>query len=115
MTKRREVPEIIQVITAVDSEDEAGNIAAAVVGQRLAVSAQVIGPIASTYLWNGDVQVNDEWLILMTSRVDLLDELDAVIQQVHPYDVPEVIALPALAGSRSYLSWVNTVLKRRVE
>ena len=107
--------DIIQVVTAVDSEDEAGNIASAVVGQRLAVSAQVIGPIASTYWWNGDVEVSDEWLIVMTSRQDLFEELDAVIQQVHPYDVPELLAVPVVAGGRNYLDWLNGQLKRRKE
>jgi periplasmic divalent cation tolerance protein len=61
------------------------------------------------------VQVTDEWLILMTSRQDLFDELEAVIEQVHPYDIPEVLAVPILDGGRNYLNWVNTVLKRRRE
>ena len=107
--------DIIQVVTAVDSEEEAGNIAAAVVGQRLAASAQVIGPVSSSYLWNGDVAVSEEWLVLMTSRQDLFEELDAVIQQVHPYDVPELLAMPVVAGGRNYLEWLNSQLKRRRE
>ena len=107
--------DIIQVVTAVDSEEEAGNIAAAVVGQRLAASAQVIGPVSSSYLWNGDVAVSEEWLVLMTSRQDLFDELDAVIQQVYPYDVPELLAMPVVAGGRNYLEWLNSQLKRRRE
>ena len=107
--------DIIQVVTAVDSEEEAGNIAAAVVGQRLAASAQVIGPVSSSYLWNGDVAVSEEWLVLMTSRQDLFEELDAVIQQVHPYDVPELLAMPVVVGGRNYLEWLNSQLKRRRE
>ncbi len=107
--------DIIQVMTAVDSEEEAENIASAVVGQRLAASAQIIGPSATTFRWNGDVESSEEWLIVMKSRADLFDELDAVIQQVHPYDVPELLAVPVVAVGRSYLDWLNGQLKRRRE
>lgn len=105
--------DFIQVMTAVDSEEEAANIASAVVAHRLAASAQVIGPSSTTFRWNGDVEIAEEWVIVMKSRVDLFDELDAVIQQVHPYDVPELFAVPIVGGGRSYLDWLNGQLKRR--
>lgn len=102
----------IQVITTVDSEEEAQNIAGAVVGERLAACAQVIGPIMSTYHWNGKIENAKEWMILIKSRRDLFNELSGLIQQVHPYDVPEIVAVPVVAGARSYLDWMSGHLKR---
>jgi periplasmic divalent cation tolerance protein len=102
----------IQVLTTVDSAEEAQNIAGAVVGERLAACAQVLGPISSTYHWNGVIEHAEEWLILIKSRGDLFAELSALIQQVHPYDVPEILAIPVLAGARSYLDWMGGHLKR---
>jgi periplasmic divalent cation tolerance protein len=104
--------EFIQVITTVDSEEEAQNIAGAVVGERLAACAQVLGPISSTYHWNGAIETVEEWLILIKSRRDLFNELSGLIQQVHPYDVPEILAVPVVAGARSYLDWMSGHLKR---
>ncbi len=103
----------IQVMTAVDNEDDAQNIAAALVSQRLAASVQVIGPLTSTYWWNEDVTTTEEWLCLIQTRADLFAEVDAVIQQVHPYDVPEVLAVPVLTGGSSYLAWLERELKKR--
>lgn len=104
--------EFIQVITTVDSEEEAQNIAGAVVGERLAACAQVLGPISSTYHWNGAIESAEEWLILIKSRRDLFNELSGLIQQVHPYDVPEILAMPVVEGARSYLDWMSGHLKR---
>lgn len=104
--------EFIQVITTVDSEEEAQNIAGAVVDERLAACAQVLGPISSTYHWNGVIENAEEWLILIKSRRDLFEELSGLIQQVHPYDVPEILAVPVVAGASSYLDWMNGNLKR---
>ncbi|MFN3982975.1 MAG: divalent-cation tolerance protein CutA [Caldilinea sp.] len=103
--------EFIQVITTVDSEEEAQNIAGAVVGERLAACAQVLGPISSTYHWNDAIESAEEWLILIKSRRDLFNELSGLIQQVHPYDVPEILAVPVVEGARSYLDWMRGNLK----
>ena len=102
----------IQVSSTVDSEDAAHTLAGAVVGERLAASAQVIGPISSIYSWNGQLETAEEWLVLFKSRSDLFAELSALVQQLHPYDRPEVVAVPITAGARSYLDWMNGQLKR---
>jgi len=62
--------DVIQVITTVDSEEDAQNIAGAVVGERLAACAQVIGPISSTYHWSGDITNAEEWMVILKSRID---------------------------------------------
>ena len=102
-----------QGVSAHSYQEDAQNIAAALVSQRLAASVQVIGPLTSTYWWNGDVTTAEEWLCLIQTRANLFVEVDAVIQQVHPYDVPEVLAVPVLAGGSSYLAWLDRELKKR--
>ena len=101
------MPDFLQVTTAVDNAEDAQAIAAAVVGERLAACVQVIGPIQSTFWWDGDVQVSEEWLCLIKTRADLFDQLIAVVHQVHPYDVPELIATPVVAGGKAYLAWLQ--------
>jgi periplasmic divalent cation tolerance protein len=100
----------VTLMTTVDNEEDAQAIASATVGQRMAACVQVIGPITSTYWWDGDVQSGEEWLCLIKTGVDLLPELEAIIRQVHPYDVPELLALPVVAGGRDYLAWLDAEL-----
>ena len=102
----------IQVTTAVDNAEDAEAIASALVGQRLAACVQIVGPVKSTYWWDNDVQVNEEWLCIVKSRADLFEELSAVLQQVHPYDVPELLATPVVAGGKAYLDWLQGELKQ---
>ncbi len=103
--------DFIRVTTAVDNVDDAQNIASAVVGQRLAACVQIIGPMQSTYWWDGDIQVSEEWLCLIKTRADLFESLSALIHQVHPYDVPELLATPIVAGGKAYLAWLQGELR----
>jgi len=101
------MPEFIQVMTAIGSRDEAQKIAEATVGKRLAACAQVIGPITSTYWWQGAMEIAEEWLCLVKTRKDLYKELEQAIREAHPYDEPEILAIPVVAGSQGYLAWVE--------
>src|SRR5215472_10899910 len=101
------MPEFIQVMTAIGSRDEAQKIAEATVGGRLAACAQVIGPITSTYWWQGAMEIAEEWLCLVKTRKDLYKELEQAIREAHPYDEPEILAIPVVAGSQGYLAWVE--------
>ena len=104
--------DFIQVTTAVDNAEAAESIASALVSQRLAACVQIVGPVKSTYWWDNDGQVNEEWLCIVKSRADLFEELSAVLQQVHPYDVPELLATPIVAGGKAYLDWLQGELKQ---
>lgn len=102
--------EFIQVITTVEEKDDAQEIASSIVGKRLAGCVQVIGPITSTYWWENEIETAQEWLCVIKSRKDLYEDLEQAIQQVHPYDVPEILATPVVVGSQSYLTWLNSEL-----
>jgi periplasmic divalent cation tolerance protein len=99
--------EYVQVQTTTDSRAEALELSRAVVDARLAACAQVAGPIASTFWWDGAVQREEEWLILLKSPADRFAELAAFLTSRHSYDEPEIVAVPIVAGSVAYLSWVR--------
>jgi len=98
--------EVIQVQTTLERREDAERIGRALVEARLAACAQLIGPIHSTYRWQGMIHDAEEWLLLLKTRRGDFARLEAELQRLHPYEVPEVIALPVVAGSAGYLDWV---------
>ncbi len=106
--------EIIVVTTTTSRKDEAETLAAELVSRRLAACVQIVGPITSAFHWQGKVEHSEEWLCQIKSRRDKYAELEAVLKQLHPYDVPEVIAMPAVLASETYARWLNEELDRKV-
>jgi len=104
--------EYVQVITVAGNKEEAEKISHAVVEKRLAGCAQVLGPITSTYWWKGKIEKAEEWVCLMKSRTDLYQELESTIRQVHSYEVPEILVMPIAKGSKGYLDWLESELKK---
>ncbi len=96
----------IQVFSSVERKEDAEAIARAVVEQRLAACVQILGPMVSTYWWKGKIETAQEWLCLIKSHAGVYPALEAAIKAVHPYENPEIIATPIVAGSRAYLSWL---------
>jgi len=101
------INDYIQVFTTVEKRRDADRMASVVVNQRVAACAQVVGPIRSTYWWKGKVEEAEEWLLMMKTRRGLFSSLEKEIKALHPYEVPEIIALPIVAGSASYLEWIK--------
>jgi periplasmic divalent cation tolerance protein len=96
----------IQVVTTTERREDAERIAQALVDARLAACAQVSGPIASTYRWRGQVEHAQEWQCSAKSRRELFPRIEAAIRRIHPYEVPEILAMPILDGSGPYLEWL---------
>jgi periplasmic divalent cation tolerance protein len=104
--------EYIQVFTTVEKREDADRIASSVVNKRVAACAQALGPIRSTYWWKGKVEQAEEWLLVMKTREALFSLLEKEIKAIHPYEVPEIIALPIVAGSASYLEWIDNETRK---
>ena len=98
----------VQVTTTVDSRSKADELARAAVERRLAACGQVAGPIDSTYWWNGAVDSASEWQVVYKTTAARTDALVAMLRAEHPYDTPEIIATPIVAGNPDYLAWVRT-------
>jgi periplasmic divalent cation tolerance protein len=102
----------IQIYTTADTRQYAEAIASALVGQKLAGCVQIMGPITSTYRWEGKVESEEEWLCLIKTSKELLIDVEKKIKSIHPYDVPEIIAVPIIGGSSDYLSWLGEQLAK---
>jgi periplasmic divalent cation tolerance protein len=102
----------IQVSTTVEKKEDADRIAKILVETRVAACVQVIGPIRSTYWWKGKVEEASEWLCVMKTREKLYSDLEASLKAVHPYQVPEIVAVPLTKGSEGYLRWIEEETKK---
>ena len=100
-------PTHLNVVTTVGSREAADALAQSAVLARVAACAQVGGPITSTYWWQGEPQTAEEWRVTFKTPVDRYDALEAHILANHEYDLPEVLALPVIAGNPAYLSWLS--------
>lgn len=96
----------LQVSTSIDSPDGADRIGRELVERRLVACFQVLGPIRSTYRWNGAVEHAEEWLCLAKTTSERLEELTDELTALHPYDTPEIIATPIVGGYGGYLDWI---------
>lgn len=101
---------VILVLTTCPSEDEASKLAGALVSERLAACVNRI-PIHSTYVWNNVVQSTPEVQLLIKTTEARLEELKARVKQLHPYELPELVAIPVCAGAETYLDWVRDNVK----
>lgn len=86
----------------------AERIAEAVVSERLAACVNLIPGLASIYRWEGQIQHDAELLLIIKTRRLVYLQLEARIIELHPYQIPEIIALPVQAGSAAYLDWIAT-------
>ncbi|MBV9385794.1 MAG: divalent-cation tolerance protein CutA [Chroococcidiopsidaceae cyanobacterium CP_BM_ER_R8_30] len=94
------------VLVTTDSQKEAETIAGALVQFRLAACVSLL-PIHSIYTWQGEVHREPEWQLLIKTDLAQFETLAAKIRELHSYEVPEIIALPIVAGSQPYLQWIS--------
>lgn len=96
----------LQVSTATETRDAAVNLARAAVEQKLAAGAQIIGPVTSVFWHKGEFGTGEEWQLLLKTRADRYADLESHLIEHHPWQNPEVTAVPIVEGSDAYLKWV---------
>ena len=101
----------ILVLVTASSKKEAEKISHRLLEQKLIACANIVGPVSSHFHWGGKVEAAEEFLVLMKSRRDLFEELSEQVRGLHSYEVPEILALPIVAGSEAYLDWLSGSLK----
>jgi periplasmic divalent cation tolerance protein len=99
------------VLTTLGSEEEALQLAHRMVERNLVACANVLPAGRSLYRWKDSYEDHPETLVLFKTRADAYAALEKAIQEVHPYEVPEVIAIPVERGSAAYLSWIDQSVK----
>lgn len=97
----------VVAVTTTDDDGKAGVLAGGIVEARLAACVQIVGPIRSVYRWAGKVENEQEWQLWIKTTADRLDDLTAWIKNNHDYDEPELVALPVIGGSETYLNWIT--------
>lgn len=102
----------IMVYVTASSKTEAEKIAQTLLAERLIACVNIIGPVSSHFHWNGKVESAEEFLMILKSRADLFGRLEARVRALHSYEVPEVLAVPIVDGSRAYLDWLAGALNR---
>ncbi len=101
----------IVVLTTTETPQQAEQLAQLLVDAELAACVQILPPMTSIYRWQGKVERATETLLLIKTLRENYAALEAAIKTHHPYQTPEIIALPVDAGSAEYLTWLASALK----
>ena len=91
------------------SETEAENIAKSLVEHKLAACVS-LSPIRSIYTWQGEIHSESEWQLLIKTDLAKFEALKTKVQELHSYEVPEIIGIEIVAGSEAYLNWIGQSL-----
>jgi periplasmic divalent cation tolerance protein len=101
------VTEAIVVQCTASSKDEARTIARALLDAKLAACASIVGEVESHYWWRGALEQAGETLLVIKTTRERFDAVRRTILEHHSYEVPEIVALPVLAGHQPYLDWIT--------
>jgi periplasmic divalent cation tolerance protein len=101
----------VQVITTVESLQEAERISRVVLERRQAACVQQIGPIESRYWWEGSIERAKEWVLVFKTSPETSSKLAETIKALHSYDVPEILLVSGEAGNETYLKWLEDELR----
>ena len=98
------------VLTALPSSGKAREIARLALRDKLAACVNILGPAQSYFWWKGKRSRAKEYLLLIKTRASKFDRLRRFLEKNHPYEVPEIVALPIRKGNTPYLNWIRSVI-----
>jgi len=104
-------PYIVVLITT-KSKEEAEQVGRKLLEAKLVACANILDGVKSLFWWQGKIDEANESLLMVKSRQDLFAELAEVVKKNHSYSVPEIIALPIVDGSSTYLKWIEDSVKQ---
>ena len=101
----------IIILCTINSIENAETIANNLVQDRLAACINIIPQIQSVYFWNGKIQNDEEFLLLIKTKKNLFNSVKEGITKLHPYEIPEIISIDITDGNQNYLTWIenNTI------
>jgi periplasmic divalent cation tolerance protein len=97
----------VVALSTVGSAEEADRLARALVERRLAACVNVVPGVVSHYRWQGELQRDEERLLVIKTRAERIDALRDALRELHPYELPELVAFEITAGSEEYLKWLD--------
>ena len=101
------VMDCVMVWTTIGNSTDGQSLALTLVEERLAACVNVMGEMDSVYRWDGGIETGRERQVLMKTTMNRIPALQARLQQLHDYDLPEFIVMPIVGGSDAYLQWVR--------
>ena len=108
MSPTASTQEVVTLLTAAPGMEEAQRIARALVSERLAACANIIPEVSSICWWEGQVQDEQEAMLIIKTTPTQVDALEARLVELHPYDVPELLSIPVTGGHPPYIAWVSS-------
>jgi periplasmic divalent cation tolerance protein len=103
--------ETVVVLTTVAHDEEAERLVRALLDRRLIACGTILPQARSLYRWNDAIADERELVVLLKTRRSRIEELEAAFEELHPYKVPELLALPVDAGLGKYLAWIDEETK----
>lgn len=103
--------ESIVILCTTNSQESALNIAQTLVKNKLCACVNIVPKVYSVYSWKDKIETDEEYLMIIKTKKDLFEKVNNKIQEIHPYEVPEVISLDITEGSKSYLDWIVSNVK----
>jgi periplasmic divalent cation tolerance protein len=103
--------EFIVVLVTCGSEEEALKIAHSLVEERVAACVNLVSPVRSIYRWEGKIWDEKEWILIIKTQKERFEELEKRVKSLHSYSVPEIVGLPIVEGSASYLKWLEEMTR----
>lgn len=101
------------VLTALPTVTKARRLSRLLLQKKLAACVNLLGPAESSFWWEGKLDHAKEYLLLIKTRSNLFPRLQKFIEEIHPYSVPEIVALPIRKGNSAYLSWIQASVKAK--
>lgn len=99
--------EFVVLIISSSSEQESQEIVLTLLSKRLIACANVGSKVTSSYWWKGNIEEADEFMITAKTRLSLVEKITEEVKNIHSYEVPEILALSVVGGSKQYLDWLN--------
>lgn len=101
----------ILILVTTKDKQEAEKITKALLNERLIACGNIINPVTSFFHWSGKINNAEECLIVMKSRMDLFAQVAERVKGLHSYEIPEILALPIVDGSKAYFDWMSGILQ----
>lgn len=101
----------ILILVTTKDKQEAEKITKALLNERLIACGNIINPVTSFFHWSGKINKAEECLIVMKSRMNLFAQVAERVKGLHSYEVPEILALPIVDGSKAYFDWMSGILQ----
>lgn len=96
------------VLTTCNSSETSSLIAETLISNKLAACVNIIKCVESVYQWQGKIEHDKEILLIIKTRESLFSHVEQTIQELHSYELPEIIAVPIKTGEKNYLNWIQS-------